>query len=77
MSLQFCYTGTPNVEEETFRWLVLFDHKIDISEWNAIEAEITAGIAAAEVDVAALETAIDELNRMVLQLRCDLRSLGV
>jgi len=77
MSLQFCYPETPNVEEETFRLLVLFDHKIDISEWNAVEAELVAKLNEATVSVTALETALDELNRMFLQLRCDLRSLGV
>lgn len=77
MSLQFCYTSTPNVEEETFRWLVLFDHKVDISEWNATEAELTSKLNDASVAVSNLETTIDALNRMFLQLRYDLRSLGV
>lgn len=77
MSQQFCYTSTPNVEEETFRLLVLFDYKIDLTDWAAREALRVAQLAAAQIAVAALETAIYELNKMFLQLRCDLRSLGV
>lgn len=77
MSQQFCYRSTPNVEEETFRWMVLYDYKISQAEWNAIEAEVTAAVAAAGVAVASLETAVDGLNRMFLQLRCSMMELGV
>lgn len=77
MSQQFCYRSTPNVEEETFRWMVLYDYKISQAEWNSTEAEVTAAVAAAEVAVASLETAVDRLNKMFLQLRCSMMELGV
>jgi hypothetical protein len=77
MSQQFCYTSTPNVEEETFRLLVLFDYKIDIADWNTAEAQLITQLTAAEVNVALLEATIDELYKMFLRLRCDLRSLGI
>lgn len=77
MSLHFYYPVAPNIEDEILKILVLFDQRVSLSEWNASEAEITADLAQRTADVMALELAIEELSRMVMQVRRALMNLGV
>lgn len=77
MSLQFCYTSTPNVEEEAFRLLVLFDLKVDLVTWTAVEALLNTNINAQRAKLEQVETAVEALYKSVQRLRCQLLELGV
>ena len=76
MSLQFCFTSTPNIQATAFRLLVLFDEKVDQSVWDAVEAQIEQNLADQVAYEAAFETDLVTMQNTLISIRSRLLELG-
>lgn len=77
MSEQFCYPTTPNIEQEAFRLLALFDLRISLVDWTVVEATIIASMAEQTSKQAQITADIEEIHKAIQRLRVLLMELGV
>ena len=77
MSLVFFYPETPNIEEESFRILNVFDVKISQIAWDAIEVEINQSLADVQSASTAIDSDLTALRKTLLKVRHTLLGLGV
>lgn len=68
MSLQFCFTETPDIEEMAFQLVALFDAKADAAKYADVEAQIEANIAAIRAEFDALEIRLTEVRKGLMRV---------
>lgn len=77
MSQQFCYPSTPNIEQEAFRLLTIYDLKVSLVRWTVVETLMQANINAQKSKQASIDTEVEALYKAIQRLRCRLMELGV
>jgi hypothetical protein len=69
MSLNFYYETLPNIEEEGFRLLNVYDAKISQTDWNVIRAEISSAVVGSQGRSNSIATKLRALRKHAMAVR--------